>query len=47
MIIIKQVELNNQIFKHTYSDENFMIQKIGTDEIYSDAMMRGDVIGAF
>lgn len=24
-------------FKKTYSDENFLIRKIGTDEIYSDA----------
>jgi len=24
-------------FIHTYSDSNLMIQKVGTDEVYSDA----------
>lgn len=37
MIINEIVELNNQEFRHTYSDENFYIRKKGTKEIYSDA----------
>ena len=42
MIINEIVELNNQDFRHTYSDENFYIRKKGTKEIYSDAY---DLIG--
>ena len=36
MIITETVELNGKIYTHNYSDENFYIQKQGTDEIYSD-----------
>lgn len=37
MIITETVEINNKEFIHNYSDENFYIRKIGTEEIYSDA----------
>lgn len=38
MIVTEMIELNNRDFKKTYSDENFYIQKVGTDEIYSEAI---------
>lgn len=38
MIITENIILNNRQFKKTYSDENFYIQKVGTDEIYSEAI---------
>ena len=38
MIVIEQING----FTHTYSDNNKMIRKIGTDEIYYEAM---DVLG--
>ena len=37
MIVNEIVKLNNQEFRHTYSNENFYIRKKGTKEIYSDA----------
>lgn len=38
MIIIETITLNNREFKKTYSNEGFYIQKVGTDEIYSEAI---------
>ena len=38
MIIIETITLNNREFKKTYSNENFYIQKVGTNEIYSEAI---------
>ena len=38
MIETEMIELNNRDFKKTYSDENFYIQKVGTEEIYSEAI---------
>lgn len=37
MIITEIVILNGKNFKHSYSDENFYIQKEGTDKIYEEA----------
>lgn len=37
MIIIETVEINGKEFKHTYSDADFYIQKVGTDKIYASA----------
>lgn len=37
MIIKEIIELNGNIFTHTYSDERKLIRKIGTEEIYSEA----------
>lgn len=34
--MIIQEQING--FTHTFSDQNKMIRKVGTDEIYSDAM---------
>lgn len=38
MIVTEMIKLNNRDFKRTYSNENFYIQKVGTDEIYSEAI---------
>lgn len=37
MIVTENVILNNREFIHNYSDEDFYIQKEGTQEIYEDA----------
>ena len=37
MITTEIVTLNNKEFKKTYSDENYYIQKVGTDKIYEEA----------
>lgn len=37
MIKSEIVEIDNRHFKHTYSNENYMIRKVGTDEIYTGA----------
>jgi len=37
MIITKTVTIDGREFTHTYSD-TFKIRKVGTDEIYTDAM---------
>jgi hypothetical protein len=37
MIITKTVTIDGRVFTHTYSD-TYKIRKIGTDEIYTDAM---------
>lgn len=37
MIVTKKVKIDNKNFIRTYSDENFYIKKVGTDEVYSEA----------
>lgn len=37
MLITETVSIEGSEFVHNYSDANFYIQKIGTEEIYSDA----------
>ena len=37
MIIIKTATIDGREFTHTYSD-TYLIRKVGTDEIYTDAM---------
>ena len=37
MIKTETVTINNKTFHHTYSD-SYLIRKIGTDEIYTDAL---------
>ena len=37
MIIKEIVTINDKEFKHTYSDANLYIQKVGTDEEYEEA----------
>ena len=44
MIITERAIINGREFIHTYSDDGFQIRKIGTDEIYSDAI---DPIGVY
>ena len=38
MIKTENIVINDTTFKRTYSDENYYIQKVGTDEIYSEAV---------
>lgn len=38
MIQRETIIINNKKFKRTYSDEGYYIQKVGTDEIYSEAV---------
>lgn len=38
MIIIETITLNNRQFIKTYSNEGYYIQKVGTEEIYSEAI---------
>ena len=38
MIITETVRINKKKFIHNYSDEEFYIRKVGTDEIYSELM---------
>lgn len=37
MLITERVKINNKEFIHNYSDEQFYIQKNGTDELYESA----------
>ena len=37
MLITERVKINNKEFIYNYSDEQFYIQKNGTDELYEDA----------
>lgn len=37
MIIIETITIDGREFTHTYSD-TYIIRKVGTDEIYTDAM---------
>lgn len=38
MIQQETVTFNGREFRRTYSDEGYLIQKVGTDEIYSEAV---------
>ena len=38
MIRTKNITINNKEFRKTYSDEGYYIQKVGTEEIYSEAI---------
>jgi hypothetical protein len=38
MIQQETVTFNGREFRRTYSDSNLMIRKVGTDEIYSEAV---------
>lgn len=38
MITIENITINNKQFKKTYSNENYYIQKLGTEELYSEAV---------
>lgn len=38
MIQVESITLHGNVFKRTYSDLGFMIRKIGTDELYSEAI---------
>lgn len=38
MIVTETINIRGKDYKHTYSDEGYMIRKIGTDEVYSDAV---------
>ena len=38
MIVTELVRFGRREFKRTYSDEDYLIRKIGTDEIYSEAV---------
>lgn len=37
MIVTETVEVNGSTFIHNYSDQNLMICKVDTEEIYCDA----------
>ena len=38
MIVTEIVSFGKKEFKRTYSDKGFIIQKVGTDERYSEAI---------
>lgn len=38
MIVTEIVSFGKKEFKRTYSDKDFIIQKVGTDERYSEAI---------
>lgn len=38
MIKNENIIINGTTFKRTYSDEHYYIQKVGTNEIYSEAV---------
>lgn len=38
MIITETITINNKEFTRHYSDAGYMIQKVGTEEIYSEAV---------
>jgi hypothetical protein len=38
MIQTENLTINGRGFVKTYSDEGFYIQKVGTDEVYSEAI---------
>lgn len=43
MIVTENVRFGRREFKKTYSSEDYLIRKIGTDEIYSEAI---DILGS-
>lgn len=38
MIIIETITINGKEFTKNYSDAGYMIQKVGTEEIYTEAI---------
>ena len=38
MIITETITINGKQFTKNYSDEGFYIQKVGTEEVYSEAI---------
>ena len=38
MIQVENITLHGNGFKRTYSDAGFMIRKLGTEEVYSEAI---------
>lgn len=38
MILIETIKINDKEYKKTYSDSGYLIRKIGTDEIYDEAI---------
>lgn len=38
MIKIETIYIESKEFKKTYSDLNYMIRKVGTDEVYAEAI---------
>lgn len=38
MIKTENIIINDTTFKRTYSDENYYIKKVGTNETYSEAV---------
>ena len=38
MIITEMIKVKEKNFKRTYSDEGYYIQKVGTEEVYSEAV---------
>ena len=38
MIQVEQILFYGEVFRRTYSDAGFMLRKIGTDELYSEAV---------
>lgn len=38
MIVVETVKFGEREFKRTYSDKGFIIQKVGTNEKYSEAV---------
>lgn len=42
MIVVETKKIDGIEYKYTYSDEDYMIRKIGTDEIYTEAIDKLD-----
>lgn len=38
MIQVESITLHGNVFKRTYSDAGFLLRKIGTDELYAEAV---------
>ena len=38
MVITENIKINKKTFVRNYSDQNLMIQKVGTEEIYEEAI---------
>lgn len=38
MIVTEEVQFGKKTFKRTYSDQGYIIKKIGTEERYSEAI---------
>lgn len=44
MIQVDSITINGRILRKTWSDDNFYIRKVGTEEVYAEAY---DVPGSF